>query len=208
MENINIIDGTDNVYKTPDDIIKSLMTEETLIGVIPFSSGSYKFLKEKNYIKKATLSKNRVNAGYFIMVLAVITGIMAYFISKHFHNNLIFISTIVLDLAIIIIYFYTINRYYKNVNAIAITDKKIYFISIKENIPLSHHKKGFMLVFYAPFKIVFPYKHYFKRVSEFIQFSLDDNSLFLASINFEEYKYHNYFNTTLLPIDELASFKH
>jgi hypothetical protein len=204
MENINIIDGKDNVFKTPDDIVKSLIQDETLIGVIPFSSGSYSFLEDKKYVKKANLSRNRLNAGYIIMVLIVIAGVIAYFASMHYQNNLILIVTVILGLTIIGGYFYTINRYYKNVNAIAVTDKRIYFISVKENIPFSHHKKGFRIAFYVPFNIPNSYKHYCKRCGELVQFRLDGKRLILASIHFEDYKYHKYFKSTLLPIEELS----
>jgi hypothetical protein len=205
MENINIIDGKDDVFKTPDDIIKFLTKDEQLVGVIPFVSGNYIFLEEKKYNKKAILSQNRINAGYFIMVLAIIAGVISFYISKNYQNYIILLVTIIVCLAIIGTYFYVINRFYKNINLIAISDKRIYFVSLKENVPFSHHKKGYRIAFYAPFDIIQNYKHYCTRCGNLVQVRIDGKRLILATVNFEEYKYHKHFKSTLLSIEELSS---
>lgn len=205
MENINIIDGSGEVFEHPDDIVKKIIHDEKLIGVIPFTGGNYRFLKDKIYQNKANLSKNRLYAGYFLLLFFAAAGIAAYFLSKYFETNLIFVLTVIPGLLIVILYFYIINRFYKNINALAITASKIYFFSIKEIVPFIRFKKGFMLVFYSMIKETEHYNHYCTRCSELLQFKGDGAIQFIATIDMDEMKHRSHFKSTLLPIDKLSA---
>jgi hypothetical protein len=87
------------------------------------------------------------------------------------------------------------------------TDKRLYFLSLKENVPFSKYKKGYRLVFYIPFDLPNPYRYYLTRCAELLEFKIDHKNLLIATINFDEYKYHSHFRSTLMPIKELTSFK-